>query len=58
MFQQGDSLQTDVKRSFNLRITFNPSDIVNFYGFVDLSLIRPSANDKWKIKNWKDLTNP
>jgi hypothetical protein len=58
VFQQGDSLSTNVKRSFNLRITFNPSDIVNFYGFVDLSLLRLSANDKWKIKNWKDLTNP
>src|SRR2546427_6877483 len=34
VFQEGDSLTVDVKRSFNLTITFNPSDIINFYGFV------------------------
>lgn len=58
VYQQGDSLETDVKRSFNLTITFNPSDIVNFYGFVDLTLVREHAGDKWKINSWKDLTNP
>lgn len=58
VYQTGDSLITDVKRSFNLTITFNPSDILNFYGFVELSLARNTADDKWKIKLWKDLTNP
>ncbi len=58
VFQQGDSIQADVKRSFNLTITFNPNDIVNFYGFVDLTLIRPGPSDMWKIQGWKDLTNP
>ncbi len=58
VFQEGDSLQTDVKRSFNLTITFNPSDIINFYGFVDMTMVRPTASDKWKLKRWKDLTNP
>ena len=57
VFQDGDSLTVDVKRSFNLTITFNPSDIVNFYGFVDLTLIRQSTSDKWRIRRWKDLTN-
>jgi hypothetical protein len=58
VYQEGDSLAVDVKRGFNLTITFNPNDVINFYGFVDMTLIRPSAADKWKIRSWKDLTNP
>ena len=58
VLQEGDSLNQDVKRSFNLTITFNPSDIVNFYGFVDLTVTRPTIDDKWRMKTWKDLTNP
>ena len=59
VYQQGDdTTNIEVKRSFNLTITFNPSDIVNFYGFVDLTLIRASSSDPWKIKRWRDLTNP
>jgi len=58
VYQEGDSLQTDVKRGFNLTITFNPNDVLNFYGFVDMNLTRPSVNDKWKIRSWKDMTNP
>ncbi len=58
VFQEGDSLFVDVKRSFNLTITFNPNDIINFYGFVDLTLTRPTASDVWRILRWKDLTNP
>lgn len=58
VFQEGDSLFVDVKRSFNLTITFNPSDIINFYGFADLTLQRPTTSDIWRIKKWKDLTNP
>ncbi len=57
VFQEGDSLFTDVKRSFNLTITFNPNDIINFYGFVDLTLERATTADIWRIKRWKDLTN-
>jgi hypothetical protein len=58
VFQEGDSIEVDVKRSFNLTITFNPSDIINFYGFVDLTLVRPTPQDIWRIRKWKDLTNP
>jgi hypothetical protein len=58
VFEEGDSLLMDVKRSFNLTITFNPNDIINFYGFVDMTLQRPTPTDVWKIKKWKDLTNP
>ena len=58
VFQEGDSVSVDVKRSFNLTITFNPSDIINFYGFVDMTMGRLTSSDKWKLKRWKDLTNP
>lgn len=58
IYQEGDSLSIDIKRSFNLSITFNPNDIINFNGFVDMQLRRPSINDKWKIRTWKDMTNP
>lgn len=58
IYQEGDSLLVDVKRSFNLSITFNPNDIINFNGFVDMQLRRPTVNDKWKIRTWKDMTNP
>lgn len=58
VYQTGDSLLSDVKRSFILTITFNPNDIINFYGYVDMTLTRASNEDKWKIKRWKDLTNP
>ncbi len=58
VFQEGDSLLVDVKRGFNLTITFNPNDVINFYGFVDMNLARSSVEEKWKIKSWKDMTNP
>ena len=58
VYQEGDSLVTDVKRGFNLSITFNPNDVLNFYGFVDMILVRTSVDDKWKIRSWKDMTNP
>ena len=58
VYEEGDSILTDVKRSFNLTITFNPNDVISFQGFVDMTLQRPSADDKWLIKRWRDLTNP
>lgn len=54
VFQSGDSLNLSVKRSFNLSITFNPSDIVLLNGFVDMTLTRPTSDDKWRIKRWRD----
>jgi hypothetical protein len=58
VFEEGDSLNVNVKRGFNLSITFNPNDVINFYGFVDMDLTRPTVDDKWKIKLWRDLTDP
>jgi hypothetical protein len=54
IFQSGDSLQQNLKRSFNLTITFNPSDIVRLNGFADMTLRRVSEEDKWRISKWRD----
>ncbi|MCX7877813.1 MAG: hypothetical protein N2510_04130 [Ignavibacteria bacterium] len=56
--EKGDSLNIDVTRSFNLSITFNSNDILNFYGYVDFTLKRSGTGEKWKIVRWRDLTNP
>ncbi|MCX7834192.1 MAG: hypothetical protein N2490_08285 [Ignavibacteria bacterium] len=52
--QFGDSLNVSIRRSFNLAITFNPSDVVRINGFADMILTRASTDDKWKIKKWRD----
>lgn len=54
IFQGGDSLNQNVKRSFNLTITFNPSDVTRLNGFVDMTFRRNSADDIWKILRWRD----
>jgi len=53
----GDSLRSNVTRSFNLTVTFNPGDIVRVDGRVSLDLRRPSADHPWKITLWKDESN-
>jgi len=50
----GDSLNFNVKRSFNLTITFNPSNVVRLFGFADMNFARPDVNSPWKIKKWRD----
>lgn len=52
--QAGDSINVNVKRSFNLTITFNPSNIIRLYGFADMNLFRITPDDKWRIKKWRD----
>jgi hypothetical protein len=54
IYQSGDSLDQSIKRSFNLTITFNPSDVIRINGFADMTLTRPTANDKWLIEKWRD----
>ena len=47
---------TNIIRSFNLTITFNPTDIIYIDGRVNLDI---EKNDKgvWKIVNWVDESN-
>lgn len=50
----GDS--TNVVRSFDLTITFNPTDIIDVDGRINLTL-RKSEEKKWQITNWLDESN-
>lgn len=50
----GDS--TRIVRSFNLTITFNPTDIIFVDGRVNLTLAK-DENKKWKIIRWADESN-
>ncbi len=49
----GDS--SHIVRSFNLTITFNPTDIIYIDGRVNLTLAK--ENNKWKILRWIDESN-
>jgi hypothetical protein len=50
----GDSLNVTVTRSFNLTVTFNPSNVVRLFGFADMNFTRPDVNSAWRIKKWRD----
>ncbi len=50
----GDS--TNIVRSFNLTVTFNPTDIIFVDGRVNMDLKR-NAQNKWQIVNWIDESN-
>jgi len=47
---------TNIVRSFNLTITFNPTDIVFVDGRINLSLIKNPAG-RWMITRWVDESN-
>lgn len=47
---------THVVRSFNLTITFNPTDIIFIDGRANLTLEK-DASMKWRIKHWIDESN-
>ncbi|MDP3685189.1 MAG: hypothetical protein Q8S01_14780 [Ignavibacteria bacterium] len=52
-----DSSEANIVRSFNLMITFNPTDIVRVDGRVNLNLKKESSSKKWKIVRWIDESN-
>jgi hypothetical protein len=54
VLQVGDSLHQTIKRSFNLTITFNPSNVIRLNGFADMSLIKNTTDSKWRMYKWKD----
>jgi hypothetical protein len=51
-----NSDSTNIVRSFNLTITFNPTDIVFIDGRVNLNL-RKNNENKWQIVRWNDESN-
>lgn len=52
-----DTLESTLIRSFNLTITFNPTDIIQLDGRVNLTLERKNATEKWMITRWRDESN-
>ncbi|MFH1196534.1 MAG: hypothetical protein V1720_12595 [bacterium] len=47
---------TNIIRSFNLTVTFNPTDIILVDGKVNLNLIKDTEN-RWRIRRWNDESN-
>jgi len=52
-----DSVSANIIRSFNLTITFNPTDVIRIDGKVNLSMIKNSQSEKWYIYRWIDESN-
>ncbi|MBS1913382.1 MAG: hypothetical protein JST22_15450 [Bacteroidetes bacterium] len=52
--QDGDSLLTDVSRSYTLTIALQANDLFRIEGRATLRLVRNSPNDVWLIKSWRD----
>lgn len=52
-----DSLTANIVRSFNLNITFNPTDVPRIDGRVNLSLRKDLSTEKWMITRWLDESN-
>lgn len=48
---------TNVVRSFNLTITFNPTDVIFVDGKVNLQLEKIKSENKWQIVTWIDESN-
>ncbi len=52
--EEGDNSLKIISRSFNLTITFNPSDIVRIYGKANFRLQRADTLHNWKLVLWRD----
>jgi hypothetical protein len=52
-----DSLSANIIRSFNLTITFNPTDVVRVDGRVNLSMKKDIVTQMWRINRWIDESN-
>lgn len=52
-----DSTQIHVVRSFNLTITFNPTDIERIDGYANLTFARTGPTEPLRILRWRDESN-
>lgn len=50
----GTETERTISRSFDLTITFSPSDVVRVYGRVFFILKRKTENDNWMLSYWRD----
>jgi hypothetical protein len=51
-----DSTNTiaQIKRGFDLTVSFNPNDIIDIKGYATLQMGRSHATDPWTIVRWND----
>ena len=49
--------QRTIVRGFNLRVTFNPSDILSVEGYANLTFARQTPTAPWRIVRWHDESN-
>lgn len=52
-----DTLKASLTKSFNLTVTFTPSDIIRIDGFASMVLEKNKINDQWRIIHWRDESN-
>jgi hypothetical protein len=52
-----DSTSVELVRSFNLTITFNPTDVVRLDGRARFVLNKNPFDNKWRISVWDDKMN-
>ena len=52
-----DSLSANIIRSFNLTVTFNPTDVERADGRVNLSMKKDAITQVWRINRWIDESN-
>ncbi|HKI78291.1 MAG TPA: hypothetical protein VKA26_07100 [Ignavibacteriaceae bacterium] len=52
-----DSSTANIVRSFNLTVTFNPTDVIRINGRVNLNMKKNSGSGKWQITSWRDESN-
>lgn len=57
VLSSSDSVNATIVRSFNLTITFNPTDIERVDGRVNLTLRKNQSTEKWQIVRWLDESN-
>jgi hypothetical protein len=57
VFSTLDSLNANIIRSFNLTITFNPTDVLRVDGRVNMTMRKDQKSEKWMIYRWIDESN-
>jgi hypothetical protein len=55
--QDGDSLQVDVTRNYNLKVVLPGNEVFRIDGRARLRLVRESPEQVWLIKIWYDASN-
>lgn len=55
--ESGDDTLRTIVRGFNLTVAFNPSDITRVSGYANMTFVRRTAEEPWKILRWRDESN-